>query len=64
LEAGPERCGIFSRWAGRVLWRLDRGSYPRSAEELQEKLERKFKVIHWEKYSIYHEYVFGIGVRS
>ena len=52
------------RWAGRVLWRLDRGSYPRSADELREKLERKFKVIHWEKYSIYHEYVFGIGVRS
>jgi SAM-dependent methyltransferase len=52
------------RWAGRVLWRLDRGSYPRKAEELREKLESRFKVIHWDRYAIYHEYVFGIGVRS
>jgi hypothetical protein len=51
------------RWAGRVLWRLDRGSYPRRAEELREKLESRFKVVHWEKFAVYHEYVFGIGVR-
>lgn len=51
------------RWVGRILWRLDRGSYPRTAEELHIKLEGRFKVIHWEKYAIYHEYVFGIGVR-
>jgi ubiquinone/menaquinone biosynthesis C-methylase UbiE len=52
------------RWAGRVLWRLDRGSYPRRAEELREKLESRFKVLHWEKFTVYHEYVLGIGVRS
>jgi ubiquinone/menaquinone biosynthesis C-methylase UbiE len=52
------------RWVGRILWKLDRGSYPRSAEELRKKLESRFKVIHWERYAIYHEYVFGIGVRS
>jgi len=52
------------RWAGRILWRLDRGSYPRTAEELRKKLESRFKVIHWDRYAIYHEYVFGIGVRS
>jgi ubiquinone/menaquinone biosynthesis C-methylase UbiE len=51
------------RLVGRILWRLDRGSYPRTAEELRKTLEGKFKVIHWEKYAIYHEYVFGIGVR-
>jgi len=51
------------RLAGRILWRLDRGSYPRSAEELRKKFERRFKVVHWEKFAIYHEYVFGIGVR-
>jgi ubiquinone/menaquinone biosynthesis C-methylase UbiE len=51
------------RWAGRLLWRLDRGSYPRRAEELREKLESRFKVVHWEKFAVYHEYVFGIGVR-
>jgi ubiquinone/menaquinone biosynthesis C-methylase UbiE len=51
------------RWAGRILWRLDRGSYPRTAEELRKKLEGRFKIIHWEKFAIYHEYIFGIGVR-
>jgi ubiquinone/menaquinone biosynthesis C-methylase UbiE len=48
---------------GRILWRLDRGSYPRTAEELHEKMEGRFKIVHWEKFAIYHEYVFGIGVR-
>jgi SAM-dependent methyltransferase len=51
------------RLAGRILWRLDRGTYPRTAEELRKKLEREFQVVHWEKFAIYHEYVFGIGVR-
>jgi SAM-dependent methyltransferase len=51
------------RWVGRILWRLDRGSYPRTAEELRRKLESRFRVVHWERYAIYHEYVFGIGIR-
>jgi ubiquinone/menaquinone biosynthesis C-methylase UbiE len=53
-----------SRLAGRILWRLDRGSYPRTEQYLREKLESRFKIIHWEKFAVYHEYVFGIGVRS
>ena len=51
------------RWMGRLLWRLDRGSYPRTTEELRKKLEGRFEVIHWERYAVYHEYVFGIGLR-
>jgi ubiquinone/menaquinone biosynthesis C-methylase UbiE len=49
---------------GRILWRLDRGSYPRTVEELHEKLISRFKVIHWEKFAIYHEYVLGIAIRT
>ena len=52
------------RWMGRALWKLDRGSYPRTAEELRKKLEGKFKIIHWQKHAIFHEYVFGIGARG
>jgi len=52
------------RLAGRILWRLDRGSYPRTDGYLREKLESRFKIVHWEKFAVYHEYVFGIGVRS
>jgi SAM-dependent methyltransferase len=51
------------RWMGRILWKLDRGTYPRSAEELHRKIDTRFHVIHWEQYAVYHEYVFGIGVR-
>lgn len=52
------------RVAGRILWRLDRGSYPRTAEELRIKFEGEFQIVHWETFAIYHEYVFGIGVRT
>jgi SAM-dependent methyltransferase len=48
---------------GRILWKLDRGSYPRTAETLYEKLGANFRIIHWEQYAIYHEYALGIGVR-
>ena len=52
------------RLAAQMLWKLDRGSYPRPEEELHEKLEHRFKIIHWEKFAIYHEYVLGIGIRT
>jgi ubiquinone/menaquinone biosynthesis C-methylase UbiE len=51
------------RTPGRILWRLDRGSHPRTEDELRCNLSDRFKIIHWEKFAIYHEYVFGIGVR-
>ena len=51
------------RLLGQMLWSLDRGSYPRTEEDLRKKLESRFKVNHWEKFVIYHEYIFGIGVR-
>jgi ubiquinone/menaquinone biosynthesis C-methylase UbiE len=49
---------------GRILWRLDRGSYPRTAEKLRENMEARFKIVHWEKFAIYHEYILGIGIRT
>jgi ubiquinone/menaquinone biosynthesis C-methylase UbiE len=52
------------RWISRILWKLDRGSYPHSAETLRGKFTANFRVIHWEQYSIYHEYVLGVGVRK
>jgi ubiquinone/menaquinone biosynthesis C-methylase UbiE len=52
------------RLAGLALWKLDRGSYPRSIEALQRKFAVRFEIAHWKKMAVYHEYVFGIGVRS
>lgn len=51
------------RLVGRILWRLDRGSHPRTEGELRKRLENRFALVHWEKFAIYHEYVFGIGAR-
>jgi SAM-dependent methyltransferase len=51
------------RIVGRMIWRLDRGSYPRTAEALQSVFSRHLKIAHWEQFAIHHEYVMGIGVR-
>jgi ubiquinone/menaquinone biosynthesis C-methylase UbiE len=51
------------RRIGRILWKLDRGSYPHTSETLYKKLGANFRIVHWEQYAIYHEYAFGIGVR-
>jgi len=49
---------------GRMIWKLDRGSYPRAADTLRSALDRRFKVVHWEQFAVYHAYVFAIGVRT
>jgi ubiquinone/menaquinone biosynthesis C-methylase UbiE len=51
------------RMVGRMIWRMDRGSYPRTAETLRNIFSRHLKVAHWERFAIYHEYVFGVGIR-
>jgi ubiquinone/menaquinone biosynthesis C-methylase UbiE len=53
-----------SRIAGRLIWALDRGSYPRSSEALRSALEARFDIVHWEQFAIYHEYIFAVGMRS
>jgi SAM-dependent methyltransferase len=50
-----------SSWVSRVLWRLDRGSFPRSAEALRGVLEQWFEVEHVERYTVYHEYMLWAG---
>jgi SAM-dependent methyltransferase len=52
------------RLLGRLIWRLDRGSHPRTADTLQRVFQQHFQVAHWERFAIYHEYVFGVGVRA
>ena len=42
---------------GRVLWRMDRGSHPRTAEALIGAVEKRFRIEHAERYSILHDYL-------
>jgi ubiquinone/menaquinone biosynthesis C-methylase UbiE len=40
----------------KLLWRYDRGSFPRSAAELRSQIEQHFEIEFEEHYSIYHRY--------
>ena len=44
-----------------LLWRYDRGSYPRTAEHLLSMLRRHFAVEDIQRYKIYHRYLLCIG---
>jgi len=47
----PERC------LGKLIWRYDRGSYPRTAEYLNNVVSKQYSIALFERYAIYHEYV-------
>ena len=51
------------RVVGRMIWRLDRGAYPRTAAALHTLFSRHLRIAHWERFAIHHEYVFGVGIR-
>jgi SAM-dependent methyltransferase len=57
---------VFSRkrWSGRLLWKLDRGSNPRTDEQLRSVLESRFQMESWDRFAIYHQYLLGIGRKS
>ncbi len=46
-----------TRWTGRILWKYDRGSYPRTAEALRTAISEDYTITHWERFAVYHEYV-------
>lgn len=48
-----------SRWMSRVLWRLDRGSFPRSAAQIRTAVPAEYVVTGWEEFrvAIFHEFV-------
>ena len=49
------------RLAGRMLWRLDRGSFPRTSTVLKQALEERFALRHWDQFAVWHGYVLGVG---
>jgi ubiquinone/menaquinone biosynthesis C-methylase UbiE len=42
---------------GTILWRYDRGAYPRSAQALTTMLQRYFEIEEIEQYTVYHTYI-------
>jgi SAM-dependent methyltransferase len=51
------------RWIGRLIWKYDRGSYPRSAETLRSVISSHCAITHWEIFAIYHEYALCVATK-
>ena len=45
-----------SRRLGRWLWKYDRGSHPRTAEQLEAALRRRFRIVQVELFTVFHVY--------
>ncbi len=45
-----------SRTPSRALWAMDRGSHPRTFEDLSRRLEQRFRVVKLSRFAFYHEY--------
>ncbi len=54
---------VWRPWrpVGRLLWHFDRGSYPRTAEELRQLLDDRFEIVSWETFSIFHRYILAVA---
>jgi|SRR5271157_995332 len=52
------------RWTSRLLWRLDRGSYPKNVDTLGSIMESLFQIETRERFAIYHEYLLCIGRKN
>ena len=50
-------------WKNRFLWKLDRGLFPHTEEVLRSLISSHFQIIHWEKFSIYLDCIFAIGIK-
>jgi ubiquinone/menaquinone biosynthesis C-methylase UbiE len=48
---------LTDRWLSKLLWKNDRGSYPRSTEQIQSAISQKFHISHVECYTILHKYI-------
>ena len=53
-----------SRLASRILWSIDRGSHPRSYEELVGRLTSRFATVQAEAFTVRHSYLLFVGVQS
>lgn len=53
-----------SRIAARLLWSIDRGAHPRSADALHIALNRHLTVVHQERHTIWHDYLTMIATKD
>lgn len=51
------------RWQSRLLWRLDRGAYPKTPEQLLAFVSEQFSIVHAERFSVYHDYLLAVATK-
>lgn len=51
-------------WQSTLMWKYDRGSYPRTAQSLMSSIKQHFTIEHSECYAIYHRYLLLIAQPS
>ena len=52
---------LEGRLRSRMLWSIDRGSHPRSADELLAALDRDFVIEHEERFQVHHAYLLCVA---
>jgi SAM-dependent methyltransferase len=55
---------VPTRWPGRLMWKYDRGSYPRKKEALKALMEKYTDIVYWQEFSYLHKYILCVGTRS
>jgi len=53
-----------ARWIGRLLWKYDRGSSPRTAQTLRTAVLHEFELAQDDQFSVYHEYLLLRGTKK
>jgi ubiquinone/menaquinone biosynthesis C-methylase UbiE len=50
-----------ARRVGKLIWKFDRGSFPRTVDVLQKMLTRHLKIEHWDQFAVWHEYFIAVA---
>lgn len=69
LKPGGKLVFMDAIWAprrltGRLLWSLDRGSYPRREDVIRAFIARRFEITRWESNAIHHRYVWVVATKT
>jgi ubiquinone/menaquinone biosynthesis C-methylase UbiE len=52
------------RLLSRLLWRYDRGSFPRTKEQIQSFISTQYRIIHSEDFTVFHKYILLRGIKD
>lgn len=45
----------------KLMWRYDRGSFPRHEEDVRARINNRFQVMSWDRFAVFHPYVLAVA---